>query len=263
MLPLFPGRYDYGLGDPTNVAYDDRLRDPTFNPGSVWSLKPGAVWVWQGGDVDSGNVGFWSADSTPAGGVNPDGGFFSSVVSAIATVVVATSGLQIAGASGANVAVNVVQGNSLTQNAGLAGAVDLAGLAAGAGIAGTGIVDAAAGGGSVDLGALVAAPETSVAPDLSTLYGSSLETAGTISPAAGGGLTFNEITGAAKAAIGAAGTASGVFRLVNPPKPPKPIAPPTTPAPSSPAKATPACNVCGIGRVLLGLGPLVLGVFSL
>jgi hypothetical protein len=66
------------------------------------------------------------------------GGFFSglpSIVQNALTVIAATAGFGVGAASGANLAVNVTQGNPLSENAGLAAGLDVTGLVAGEGIA--------------------------------------------------------------------------------------------------------------------------------
>lgn len=171
--------------------------------------------------------------------------------------------VQVGGATAGNVAANVVQGNPLTKNAGLAAGADVIGLAAGAGLAASGFVDAAAGGGAVDLsaGGNALAQEVAETGLVEPVQSAAIDAAAT---APGGASTLGQIAGAAKSAIGAAGTVAGLVRLVSPPKPPlRPIAPPRSPAVPSPVTAAaPACNVCGVGRALLAIAPLAAFAFS-
>jgi hypothetical protein len=185
--------------------------------------------------------------------------------------------VQVGGATAGNIAANVVQGDPLTKNAGIAAGADVLGLAVGAGIAATGFVDAAAG--------ASAAPEISAAADLPVvdLSASAAPEVGTVDLTTGASSAISpvssvavdaaatapsssslaQLVGAGKAAIGAAGTVSGLLRLVNPPKPP--IATPRpviTPVPAPAPAAGPACNVCGVGRALLAIAPLAAIAFS-
>lgn len=205
------------------------------------------------------------------------GGFFSGLVDAVKPVLapvvaIATVGLpalQVGGATTANVAANVVQGQPLLQNAAIAGAVDVAALAAGEGIAASGIANAGAiaptgevVGAGVDQVVLpaVAAPVETATPVLDA--GAALDPAGlAASDAAGVAATGGAITpggilagvssvvpsGVVSTVEAAAGKlttgviASQLAGLIPKPKPalpplPQPIAPlgaPATPAPAN------------------------------
>jgi hypothetical protein len=185
----------------------------------------------------------------------------------LAIAVVGLPALEVSGASGANVATNLVSGQPLTQNAGLAAGLDVAGLAAGSVIAASGIVDAAATTG--------AAPEISTSTDLATvdLSASSAPSIGGVDLTAGGssvisaapsaGTSLSSLLAGGKAAIGAVGTVEGLVRTLSP-TPPKRTALPV-PLPPVVAQA-PACNTCQKARPAVGalaaLLPLLWFAFS-
>jgi hypothetical protein len=238
------------IGSPwDNVVVGYYTYSPVYEYGGGW------VFNWTNGAAQD-----YYHDLIPQGG-----GFFSGlpkIVQAAISAVAVTAGFGVGAASGANLAENVVAGNPLTQNAGLAAGADVAGLAIGAGVAELGIVDASSSG-AVELGAASGdfALDASAAPEFADT--GLLDPAAAVAPVESTAIdaaatTPAAVAGAAKSAIGAAGTVASLTRLVNPPKPPRSLAPPASPA----IVASPACNLCGAGRALLAILPLAAIAFS-
>lgn len=146
---LLPYREPQGFDDAGNQLYG-----PTIYPGTQDApLNDGANLLYAA-KIDTFYIG--------------GGGFFSGLTNFVKTALVAAvapAALAVGGATAANASVNVIEGNDLTQNMGVAAAIDVAGLAAGAGIAASGIADASAlaapasvDSAAIDTGALVTEP---------------------------------------------------------------------------------------------------------
>jgi len=275
------GEEQLASGEAFQVA-DDVVRPSALAPYGAWT-PVGDDWQlvmhYPGTQAEPVLLTFDNLNPETAGPVTYiGGGGFGSFIRNVVAAVVGTAAFGVGAASGANVAVNVVEGNQPLQNADIAAGLDVAGLAAGAVISSAGIGIAADSAFSEAAQTTAVASEAAADAATTGITSTGLATVGgetgaeTIIAETGlGGVagdtaaataatnfipTVAEVEGAISSASKAIGVGAAVNRLVNPPSKPKPVAPPSTVA-IAPGYVTPssepAPQVGGFDLVLLAL----------